>query len=162
MRRPLATCFLALALGCGKDEAATAKAEPTAGSATVKRLELVSAPAGQDVPTIVTAELARAKTRNRRLLVYVGATWCEPCQRFHHAAEQGELDAKLSDVTFVVFDLDQDGKRLGMAGYQPAYIPYFAVPGDDGHASGQAVSGSIKGPGAVDDIVPKLEKLLGR
>ena len=149
-----------LLCGCGKTEPVSeAKADPAAASP--KKVLIVHAPA-DDVPSFVHGEIVKAKAQNRKVLVYIGAVWCEPCQRFHKAAEAGTLDAKFPDLTLVEFDLDRDGVRLGMAGYAPGYIPYFGVPNEDGRASGQGISGSIKGEGAVDDIVPRLQTLLGR
>ncbi len=149
-----------MALACGKSEPVSeAKADTV--PASPKKVLIIHAPA-DDVPSFVHGELAKAKAQNRKLLVYIGAVWCEPCQRFHKAAEAGTLDAKFPDLTLVEFDLDRDGVRLGMAGYAPGYIPFFGVPNEDGRASGQGISGSIKGEGAVDDIVPRLQTLMGR
>ena len=94
------------------------------------------------------------------LYLVVGATWCEPCQRFHHAAERGELDAAFPTVTLLEFDLDRDHEGLASAGYVSKYIPLFALPGPDGKASGKAIEGGIKGDGAVGFIVPRLKEML--
>jgi hypothetical protein len=123
---------------------------------------VTSAPAEGDVEPIVREELARAAVDRRRLVVYVGASWCEPCQRFHGAAESGQLDATFSDLTLLEFDLDRDGKRLASAGYTSKYIPLFALPSADGRSSGKQVEGGIKGEGAVAYITPKLLALLAR
>jgi thiol-disulfide isomerase/thioredoxin len=135
-------------------ESNTLHAEPLAG-----KVRVVHATRGE-VGALVKDELARAKNDHRQVLVYIGATWCEPCQRFHHAVEQGKLDKQFPDLTLVEFDLDADGQRLEVAGYAPGLIPYFGVPGADGHATGKGISGSIKGDGAVEDIVPRLKELL--
>mgnify|MGYP000176151919 CR=1 FL=1 len=157
MLRVYAVVMSLALVACGKSEPVdVAKSDKPASP---KKLLIVLAPA-DDVPSFVHAEMAKARAQNRALLVYIGAVWCEPCQRFHRAAEAGTLDAKFSDLTLVEFDLDRDGVRLGMAGYAPGYIPFFGVPNEDGRWSGQGISGSIKGEGAVDDIVPRLETLL--
>jgi hypothetical protein len=96
------------------------------------------------------------------LVVYVGATWCEPCRRFHDAAERGELDTKFPRLTLLEFDLDRDRERLAQAGYVSQYVPLFALPATDGVASGRQVEGAIKGEGAVAFIAPRLAELLGR
>jgi thiol-disulfide isomerase/thioredoxin len=138
----------------------SATAAPTASPSAKRRarLELVAAADG-DVATVVKAELARARADGRVLAVYVGATWCEPCERFHHAAERGELDAALAPVRLVVFDLDRDEARLKAAGYGTQYVPLFVVPDADGRGTQRRIAGSIKGPGAVDEITPRLEAL---
>lgn len=109
---------------------------------------------------IVRDEVAQARAESRRVVVYVGATWCEPCQRFHHAAEEGLLDKDFPDLTFVEFDADHDMRRLLEAGYGSQYIPLFAVPRPDGRASGKHIQGGMKGDGAVADIRTRLAELL--
>jgi len=129
--------------------------------APVPKLELVDAPVGGEVASIVAAEYARATTDHKQLLVYVGASWCEPCRRFHDAAAAGQLDPAFSKLRLLVFDLDRDGDALTRAGYTSTLIPLFAVPKPDGTASGHQIEGSIKGEGAVAQITPRLQQLLG-
>jgi len=124
-------------------------------------VELVPAPPG-DVAAIVKRARANARAKHRALMVYIGAVWCEPCQHFHHAAELGQLDSKFPNLTLLVFDLDADGQRLKRAQFAPGYVPYFGVPGDDGHATSNAMEGSIKGEGAVDNISPRLAELVAK
>jgi len=123
-------------------------------------LELVDAPASGPVATIVKAELAHARAAHKTLAVYVGAEWCEPCVRFHHAAATGELDAKFPDLRLLVFDLDRDQLRLDHAGYSSDMIPLFALPNDDGTSSHRQIEGSVKGDAAIDNIAGRLRPLL--
>jgi thiol-disulfide isomerase/thioredoxin len=150
--------------GCGRD-APAAEREVPAASATAKAglpVDIVAAPPDGDVQEIVRAELARAKGDGHRLLVYVGATWCEPCQRFHQAAKAGQVDARFPGMRLLEFDLDRDRDRLVKAGYASRMIPLFALPRADGTSSGEQIEGSIKGPGAVDQIAPRLTALLSK
>jgi thiol-disulfide isomerase/thioredoxin len=141
-----------------KSPSATATATATAAT-KAKGIELIPAPPG-DVPAVVKTERDAARARGRKLLVYIGATWCEPCQRFHHAAEAGELDSEFPTLSLLVFDADRDGDRLRAAGYAPGYIPYFGVPDEEGKATSNATEGGIKGEGAVEHITPRLAKLV--
>jgi thiol-disulfide isomerase/thioredoxin len=153
----------ALAVGCKSQADASPEPGPSASAAapTPKgKMRLVNAPAEGDVDTLVRSAEDAAMKERRRVVVYVGAKWCEPCQRFHHAAERGELDAKFPDVDIVGFDADKDAERLASAGYVSKLIPLFALPGPDGRASGKQVEGGIKGEGAVGFIAPRLEKML--
>lgn len=116
---------------------------------------------GGAVVPLVRAFVDRAHAEGRVALVYVGATWCEPCQYFHAAAERGELDAALPSLALLEFDLDRDGARLSEAGYRSQMIPLFAVPSPDGRASGRQIEGSIHGPGSPAQITPRLRAILG-
>ncbi len=124
-----------------------------------KKLELVATPPG-DVAELVKQELQASGRAGKHVLVYVGATWCEPCQRFHHAAETGELDKQFPNLRLLTFDLDRDNERLAVAGYVSQYIPLFVLPGPDGRASARKVEGSVKGDAAVGQIAPRLSALL--
>jgi hypothetical protein len=119
----------------------------------------VHAPDG-DVAALVRGERTKAIEGRRQLVVYVGAAWCEPCQRFHHAAELGELDATFPTLTLLEFDNDKDHERLAKAGYVSEYIPLFALPKEDGTSSGKQVEGGIKGEGAVGFVTTKLKEFL--
>jgi hypothetical protein len=139
---------------------ATAPSEPEPGPPQPKAEVRWVQPSGGDVAPLVRAEQARASSAGRRLIVYVGAVWCEPCQRFHDAAQHGDLDATFPTLTLLEFDIDRDRQRLAAAGYASRYIPLFAVPKEDGTASGRQIEGGIKGDGAVGFIAGKLKDLL--
>lgn len=130
-------------------------------AAPVAKLELVDAPVNGEVAPIVAAEYARAITDHKQLVVYVGASWCEPCRRFHDAAAAGQLDPTFSKLRLLVFDLDRDADALTRAGYTSTLIPLFALPKPDGTASGRQIEGSIKGEGAIGQITPRLQQLIG-
>ena len=125
-----------------------------------RHVEWRAAPPGGEVAELVRAELARARSDRRRLLVYVGAAWCEPCRRFHEATTAGKLDGELGSLRLLEFDLDRDEPRLRQAGYVSRLIPLFAAPAADGRASGRQIEGSIKGDGAVGQILPRLKALI--
>ena len=102
-----------------------------------------------------------AEAAHLRVLVYVGASWCEPCQRFHEAVQRGELNGTLNGLRFLEFDQDRDAPALKAAGYIYQYIPVLALPDPDGKNHGRMISGSIKGPRAVqENLVPRLQALL--
>ena len=140
----------ALVAGCGT---------PTPPNAAPKAVQITPAPEGE-AAAVVASELQKAKRDGRQLLVYVGATWCEPCRRFHQAAAEHKLDAAFPTLRLLEFDSDRDGERLATAGYVSRLIPLFARPRDDGRASGRQIEGSVKGDGAVGEIVPRLRSLL--
>jgi hypothetical protein len=148
-KRPFAGGLIALAVfACGSPRLAAHK-----------RVELVTAPPGEVAPLIIN-ELQKGARDGHHVLVYVGATWCEPCQRFHAAVEKGELDQQFPNLRLITFDLDRDGERLATAGYVSQYIPLFALPGPDGRASARKIEGSVKGDTAVAQIAPRLQDLL--
>jgi thiol-disulfide isomerase/thioredoxin len=147
--------------GGAKDRAeAKGVAVPAAPAAPAPALEGPRfVPGAQPVAPFVAEQLLAAPAQ--RTLVYVGASWCEPCRRFHDAVQAGELDTELRGVRFIEYDFDVAKDALAADGYTSRLIPLFAVPAPDGRASARAISGSIKGEGAVrDNILPRLQGLL--
>lgn len=136
---------------------ATPASSLAAGIPAGRPPRLVPAPAGGTVAEVVTAELGVGDTQ---LVVYVGASWCEPCVAFHDALLAGQLDADLPGVRFLEFDLDRDKARLEADGYTSRYVPLFALPGPDGRASGRQIQGGVKGAGAAANLVQRLQPLL--
>lgn len=124
------------------------------------RIEWIKAPAGEDAATVVKREIERAHNDKKRVLVYVGAPWCEPCKRFHDAAENGQLDGVFPNLRLVEFDLDVDADRLARAGYASKMIPLFAIPTENGTGSGKQIEGSVKGEAAVQNLRSRLGPLL--
>ncbi|HEX4458087.1 MAG TPA: thioredoxin family protein [Polyangia bacterium] len=153
----LALTLAATAVSC--NPTSSGKSKTAAKAPANAHVEFVAAPEG-DVAALVLRELDKAKHDGKRVLVYEGATWCEPCRRFHEAAAAGRLDAELSTLRLIEFDADRDNERLAVAGYVSRFIPMFALPKPDGNFSGRLIEGSVKGDGAVDEMVPRLRGLL--
>ncbi|MGD0674317.1 MAG: thioredoxin family protein [Polyangiaceae bacterium] len=159
-----AASMVSAALACearGSPSRFSAGNEASAPTQPAPRLFFVQAPDGS-VDRIVRDAVAGAAGDHRRVVVYVGASWCEPCERFHRAVERGDLDTVFPDLTLLAFDADRDGSRLRAAGYGSTYIPLFVRPGSDGRASSEKIEGGIKGDGAVAQLVPRLKDLLAR
>lgn len=136
---------------------------PAAGPPLVlapQGVRFVKAGPGDDAAKLIKAERDAVLSDGRQLIVYVGAKWCEPCQKFHQAAQRGELDAEFPSLTIMEFDLDEDRDRIVLAGYTSKLIPLFVLPGADGRASESRFEGSVKGDKAVANIAPRLRQLL--
>lgn len=161
--------LLALAVACGHTPE-QAKRKPGASSAASAGGSLASNDppsfvrypgSGGAIEPWVQEQVERAEAAHERVLVYVGASWCEPCQRFHEAVQRGELNGPLNGLRFLEFDQDHDAAALKTAGYTYQYIPVLALPDPDGRNHGRMLSGSIKGPRAVqENLVPRLQALL--
>ena len=166
LRPSLLALLLPITLACPatpapEQDRADEQAEPTPRApARTDAPEFVLAPESGDVVELVLAELERARTDERLLIVYVGASWCEPCQYFHAAVEDGTLDDSLAKVRLLEFDLDRDRDRLLAAGYSSKMIPLFVVPGPDGRAGPRRTEGGVKGPAAVDNLRERLVALM--
>lgn len=156
---PWIVCLLLV--GCsGKAPDAASEADPQADNvAKVAKPRFVPAAEGADVANEVRSVVGASA--GEQVIVYVGASWCGPCQAFHAALERGDLDEALAGVKFLEYDADRDRERLELAGYGGRLIPRFAMPGPDGEFGGKKIEGGIKGDGAVEHIMKRLLPLLG-
>jgi thiol-disulfide isomerase/thioredoxin len=152
-----------------RDPSSTPKPSPSANVASDQpvgvlapkdQLRTITAKAEGDVAEQVKEAMAREASEGRKVLVYIGATWCEPCKRFHAAAARGDLDREFPSLTLLEYDADRDGERLVTANYNSRFIPYFGVPGADGKGTGRSIEGGVKGSTSVEDIAPRLHELL--
>jgi hypothetical protein len=153
--------FLLAALAfpaCQEPHGSSAGAAPA--NQSPRRPELVVAGPGP-ADAVVRAALAQAHHDGRRLVVYVSAAWCEPCERFQAALRSGELDAYFPDLRFFKFDHDQDAPRLEAVGYAGNYLPRFVVPAEDGRGTAQRMEGGTKADDTVfTSIGPRLQRML--
>ena len=162
----LATLLVPLLVSCGrapskprKDSSPAAAASIAAKAPPPKFLHYPRK--GGAIEPWVQEQVELAEAAHSRVLVYVGASWCEPCQRFHQAVERGELNGTLNGLRFLEFDQDQDASALKTAGYVYQYIPVLALPDPDGRNHGRMISGSIRGSNAIkENLVPRLQALL--
>jgi thiol-disulfide isomerase/thioredoxin len=133
----------------------------TPHSAAKHDVSYASAPPEVPVAGFVAEQVAQQRELGSRVLVYVGAAWCEPCKYFHAALASGQLNAALAGVHVIEFDLDKSRDALRDAGYASKLIPLFVLPETDGRASQRRIEGSIKGPEAVStNLLPRLAALL--
>src|SRR5687767_9361720 len=95
--------------GRSEQRAPSAKPSPaaTGGSREKPQIKKRTQPA-PPLEQFVQQHVEEADAQGMRVLVYVGATWCEPCQVFHKALASGELDEVLAGTKFVEFDADRD------------------------------------------------------
>ena len=156
----LATRLPAL-LAAGLTVLVAACQRPGPAGARPRQVEIIPAASGA-VDGVVREALAHARRDGRRLLVYVSASWCQPCERFQAAVRAGTLDARFPDLRLLMFDHDHDSGRLAAAGYSGRMIPRFVVPNPDGRGSQQRMEGGTRNEDTVAaSITPRLSQLLG-
>lgn len=153
----LVVCALLACQPSGKDSASDTEASQVAGKAS--RAEFALAGPGE-VSAVMREAVRAAKQDSRRLVFYVGASWCEPCRYFLDAVESNRLPERFHDLRFLKFDFDRDEVRLSKSGFGGQMLPRFVLPDVEGSATERRFEGSIKGPGAVDDLIAKLDWLL--
>ncbi len=119
-----------------------------------------SLPGDGVVSEVVAGALVLAEQDKRQLIVYVGASWCEPCEYFAGALKSSSLPKELDNWRFLKFDHDKDEARLDESGYGGQMIPRFVIPRQDGRGSERRFEGGIKGPEAVGYLTTRLRALV--
>lgn len=172
--------FLLGAVACGHNEPATAppgasskaaelpaSSPPNAAVASappsttadpppaVAAIRLFDAPEEGDLFATIRAARLRASESDRVLVVYVGASWCPPCKRFHDAIKSHSLDDKLAGFDFLYLDMDVVKDKIVETGYASKYIPFFALPKADGKR-GEAFEIKRTDAKAQDELLEKL------
>lgn len=129
----------------------------TSASASGKDgVRVVASAQDMDAASQIRTARLEAKGQGRVLVVYVAASWCEPCKKMKEEIQAGRLDSTLPKVTLLAFDADKDQERLASAGYTFRFVPYVAVPGADGQPVDSAEAHG-KGPQAWRELLKKLE-----
>jgi thiol-disulfide isomerase/thioredoxin len=174
----LAAALWVASAGCKAPAPAAHRAEPTAQAAQrpepaprARRHEpaapqIIEVRLPADAPSAaqaIAAAHAEAAEAGATALVYVGATWCEPCKRFKALIEQGAFDEQLTDLRFLAFDHDAHGDALKAAGYRWRFVPLFALPRPDGRATGRQFGGvSAKDADLRAELPPRIGALVRR
>jgi hypothetical protein len=119
-------------------------------------VEVIEASRDSDALSLVRTKRLEAKAEGRVLVVYAGASWCEPCKKFKLEVQSGRLDERLGKTTLLAFDADKDADRLGAAGYSFKFVPFVALPGADGRPA-DAHEATGKGGQAWRELLGKLD-----
>ncbi len=121
---------------------------------------LIDAPDEGSARPWIQGQLVNAARAKQSVMVYVGAVWCEPCERFKKAAQAGELNQRLPGLRLLVFDADKHGQALHQAGYRWRLVPLFVRPTAQGGPSHLQEAGVPSQSAGVANIVPRLRRLL--
>ncbi|MEM6790883.1 MAG: thioredoxin [Myxococcota bacterium] len=157
----LPALMVVVGFGCGSRVAPGDDAAPPAtASAAAAPFALVRARPHVPVAVLAAEEGARADADGQKLVIYVGAPWCEPCGHFHAAAVRGDLGPDWAGLRVLEFNLDEDEARLTAAGCRSRMIPLFARVTPDGRCDEtRRIMGSVKGSGAVANLTPRVRAL---
>ena len=66
-------------------------APSAAASPTAARLRVIEADADDGAASLIRTKRLEAKAEGRKLVVFVSATWCEPCKRFKAEIASGRV-----------------------------------------------------------------------
>ena len=137
---------------------AVAAAPATAATDDGSVWNKVSASSGK-LGALLEGEIAKAKAKALKPVVYLGASWCKPCI----AIKKHRRDPKMLDAlrgTYVA-ELDVDewkAEDLTPLGLNDGAVPFFYLVDDHGHATGTKITSSAWGEDIPENMAPPLKK----
>jgi hypothetical protein len=139
--------------------AATAEKAPQAKAGQSERWVKIGKRGSAALADGVKAEVAKAQAKKLTPIVYVGATWCDPCL----ALKKHRDDPKMVDAfegTFVI-EIDADdwnAASFGALGYKTSVIPIFIAVDAEGKATGRTIDGGAWGDNIPQNMAPPLKQ----
>jgi thiol-disulfide isomerase/thioredoxin len=133
----------------------TPSAAGSGATEAIPAIRMFEATEQGDLFATIRASRLRAVEGKRVLVVYVGASWCPPCKRFHEAIRNHSLDEKLAGFDFLYLDMDVVKDKIVETGYASKYIPFFALPTGDGKR-GDSFEIKRTDAKAQDELLEKL------
>jgi hypothetical protein len=111
------------------------------------------------LPSLVKAEVAKARTQALKPIVYVGAGWCEPCRAIHTYRRDATMVEAFRGTYVIELDVDDWGPGdLTSLGYETKAIPVFLSVGDSGSAKGPKIDGGAWGDNIPENMAPPLKQ----
>lgn len=143
--------------GTGTVTSASPSPNPsTSTRATTRGIVVEGAVEDGDALSLIRTKRLEARAEGRVLVVYVAASWCEPCRRLKAEIAAGRLDERFDRLTLLAFDADRDRDRLEAAGYTYRFIPFVALPAPDGGPA-DAKQATGRGGDAWRELLGKLD-----
>lgn len=153
---------LLLASGCDSKAASEASPEPSRSAAmTAEKASswVKVGSGGEALQSRLKAEVGKAAERRQKPILYIGATWCEPCA----ALKKYKSDPRMAEAfegTYVI-ELDLDDWKLDelkALGLRAGVVPVFHALGADGRASGKTIDGGAWGDNIPENMAPPLKR----
>lgn len=160
----VAAAGLTVLLASGCDSKAPTEASPEPSRSSSMTAEKASSwmkigSGGEALESKLKAEVGKAAERRQKPVLYIGATWCEPCS----ALKKYKSDPRMAEAfqgTYVI-ELDLDDWKvdeLKALGFRAGVVPVFHVLGADGRASGPTIDGGAWGDNIPENMAPPLKK----
>jgi thiol-disulfide isomerase/thioredoxin len=140
--------------GCKKEPAG---APPSAG---VAFHELK--PGNGALPSLIAAEVQKARAQNLKPVVYVSATWCGPCNALKHSLDDPQMVDAFRGAYVIKLDLDAWEAPLKAAGYQVDSVPVFFQLDAAGRPTGKNLTGAAWQDDVPANMAPPIKAFLAQ
>lgn len=139
---------LLLALGCASPPPPQAAPKPPIHTSDL--------PDGSDVSAGLRGAVGEAERAGLKPVLYLGATWCQPCVAYERALFHPEMVAAHANVLLVKADFDRHGSALEAAGFVASGVPFWCHLDREGGNSGRCITGAAWGEDTPENMAPVL------
>lgn len=160
----LSTCVLAAAVMAGGcKERPSSSTSTTTGAAPARTKSAAEdwsvIDKGGSLATLVEAEVAKAEATGKKHVVYIGATWCPPCQAIKKYKSDPQMVTAFAGTHVIELDVDDwTAPDLTALGYKASSVPVFIAVDKDGKAKGPTIDGGAWGDNIPTNMAPPLTK----
>lgn len=137
---------------------ATAAGATSDGASASRWIELE--PASTGLAALLAGHAQRAGEQGLAPVLYVGASWCQPCKLLEQHRDDPQVARALRGTYTIELDFDDwTVAELSASGYEMQAVPVFFAIGADGKAAGPRLDG---GPwiGSAEQIAAAFERFL--
>jgi hypothetical protein len=110
----------------------------------------------------LTRESKKAAERHEKPFVYIGATWCGPCNAIKKNLDRPLLVDAFRGAYVIHLDFDSWEDKLPAAGLAHDSVPVFFALDTAGRPTGRLVDGSAWGNDTPENIAPVLKAFFGK
>jgi len=116
---------------------------------------------GAAIGETIKAEVAKAKARGLKPIVYIGAVWCKPCQAVKAARKDPLMVEALKGAHVMEFDADEDkSDELGSLGFRAHLIPAIQHVNADGRPVGKVIDDDAWGDDTPAEMAPVFKQFV--
>ncbi|HLM76226.1 MAG TPA: thioredoxin family protein [Polyangiaceae bacterium] len=114
--------------------------------------------AGSSLPALLKAEVEKAKQKNLKPVVYLGATWCKPCVAIKKYQRDPLMLDAFSGTYIIDIDIDEwKAPDLKPLGFNAGVVPYFYMVDGEGRSTGRTITSSVWGEDIPVNMAPPLK-----
>jgi hypothetical protein len=148
-----ALCLVTLAaVGC------QSRPSPTQPPAGARGFELDEVAPGRPLAVVLSDGAAKAKAKGLRPFLYIGATWCQPCQKLHRSLDDERMVDAFRGTYVIHLDLDAWERELPSVGLRVAQVPVFFQLDAQGKPTGKSLDGGAWNEDVPAEMAPPLKR----
>ena len=114
---------------------------------------------GRALGPLLDAAFAQYTTADKKHVVYIGATWCDPCRQLKRYRHDPRMVDAFAGSVIVVLDADEwHDEELDVLKLSDGTLPVFFAVDAHGKALGPSINGGAWGDNIPENMAPPLKR----